>query len=165
MAKQRPYRGGGGLNIYAFVDNNPIDWFDILGERSNFAVDFSIPSTIPGLNGYVRGDFWKDDCCINGSLFIAAELAPPGFHHVGRLANRFNIHFELGARGGGRGRVAGAHRMRLVGRTTAGARLLHCAGRGRRLLLDLSRTTRRRDPLGPARPVRLKGKAGQKLSR
>ena len=97
-----PIEEEGGLNIYAFVDNSPIDWVDILGERSNVAVDFSIPSTIPGLNGYVRGDLWKDDCCINGSLFIAAELAPPGFHTIERLANRFNIHFELGARGGGR---------------------------------------------------------------
>jgi len=97
-----PIEEDGGVNLYGFVGNDGVDEVDILGERSNISVDFSIPILIPGLNGYVRGDFWKDDCCINGSLFIAAELAPPGFHSVKKVASKLNVHLELAARGGAR---------------------------------------------------------------
>ena len=100
-----PIEEEGGIHLYVFVLNSPVELLDILGERSNIAIDFSIPSAIPGLNGYVRGDFWKDDCCISGSAFIAAELAPPGMHTVARVLQRFNVHLELGARGGGRAEV------------------------------------------------------------
>jgi RHS repeat-associated protein len=101
-----PIEEKGGINLCRFVGNDGVNAVDILGERSNISVDFSIPSLIPGLNGYVRGDFWKDDCCINGSLFIAAELTPPGFHAVKKIASKLNVHLELAARGGARAEVS-----------------------------------------------------------
>jgi RHS repeat-associated protein len=101
-----PIEEEGGINLFVFVDNAPPDLFDAFGDR---AISFEIngPQSPLGVSFFLRFSAVWTECPveIEGGLFGAAEWQPPGLRFIQRPMDWFNIHVELGARGGIQGKV------------------------------------------------------------
>jgi RHS repeat-associated protein len=97
-----PIEEEGGFNLYAFVDNAPLDYVDPFGER---AISFEIngPQTPTGISFFARVAVTTTTCPVEveGSVFLAAEWQPPGLRYLKKPFGWFNVHIEAGVRGGG----------------------------------------------------------------
>ncbi len=120
-----PIEEGGGVNLFVAVNNAPVDLFDAFGER---AISFEINGRQSplGISFFLRFSAVSTECPIEieGGLFGAAEWQPPGLRYIQRPMDWFNIHLELGARGGIQGKINysecfGLHETKVCGRIEA----------------------------------------------
>lgn len=94
-----PIEEQGGLNLYVFVENNPLVLIDELGTRTT-TVEFNGPQTPTGFSIYGRASLSKKSCpeSVTGTVFMAAEWQPPGLRYIKKPLSGLNIHIEVGAR-------------------------------------------------------------------
>jgi len=104
-----PIEEMGGDNLYCFVENNSLIFFDPFGESIGQCVSYEANGPTLGASGismFVRASVCKTGCPIEveASLYGAFEWQPPGLRTFRRLVGRL-IHIEAGVRGGLQGKV------------------------------------------------------------
>ena len=95
-----PLEEEGGINLYSYLDSQPLALIDPLGERQ-YSYEFNLRATGTGFSFYMRGEFKDTEpCCAEVSVFAAGEWQPPFLHWVEKPFDLVNVHVEAGLRGG-----------------------------------------------------------------
>jgi len=89
-----------GMNMYQYAAGCPGVALDPYG-TGTIKVDFSVPSTVPLLSLYVRGELTWDDDCVKGRLFGGAEVTIPGLDKIKKALEYIRLHSEFYIRGMG----------------------------------------------------------------
>jgi len=95
-----PLEEESGINLYSYLDSQPLALIDPLGERQ-YSYEFNLRATGTGFSFYMRGEFKDTEpCCAEVSVFAAGEWQPPFLHWVEKPFDLVNVHVEAGLRGG-----------------------------------------------------------------
>ena len=90
-----------GINLYQYGVNAPVDSIDPLGLISiNTTLSFSFGAT--GVSVFLKLQFSDEGECIKFAVSLGVAWNPPGLRLIHKIAKKFNLHIEFGARAAGK---------------------------------------------------------------
>ena len=85
-----PIEERGGINLYAFVENNGVNWWDLLGLEGNRPPELQLSNEVEGEENAVANVCWR--CTCEGSLKITSDISNvQGLAHLRGMAGHQNL--------------------------------------------------------------------------